>query len=118
VRGESLMKKLILIGLGVFLLGGCGTNESELDEKKTHEAVSKRALEQKVIKEGEYSEEDIQLVKACEAVENGKSEFKGDYIVSWKTKDDKYNRDFIMKDYKISYGTNNYKSNSDQCVNY
>ncbi|MGD6793833.1 hypothetical protein [Metabacillus indicus] len=112
------MKKLIVIGLGVFLLGGCGTNEAELDEKKIHEAVSKRALEQKVIKDGNYSTEDIELVKACEAIENGKSEFKGDYIVSWKTKDDKYNRDFIMKDYQISYGTNNFKTNSDRCVKY
>lgn len=118
MRGESLMKKMILIGLGVFLLGGCGTNESELDEKKTHEVVSKRALEQKVIKEGKYSEEDIQLVKACEAIENGKSEFKGDYIVSWKTKDDKYNRTFLLKDYKASNGDTNFKETNDKCIDF
>lgn len=112
------MKKLTLITLGMLLLGGCGSDDAALDEKKTHEAVSKRALEQKVIQDGDYSAEDIQLVKACEAIENGKTEFNGEYIVSWKTKDDKYNREFMIKDYKVSYGTNNYKANSDKCIEY
>jgi hypothetical protein len=118
MRGESHMKKLIMIGLGMLLLEGCGANDSKLDEKKTHEAVSQRALEQKVIKDGGYSAEDIQLVKACEAIENGKSEFKGDYIVSWKTKDDEYNRTFLLKDYKASNGDTNFKETGDKCIDF
>jgi uncharacterized protein YcfL len=112
------MKKIIILTIGIFVLGGCGANDSKLDKEKTQDAVSKSALEQKVIKEGNYKAEDIQLVKACQAVENGKTEFDGNYIVSWKTKDDKYNRDFILKDYKVSYGTNNYKADSEKCIDY
>lgn len=112
------MKRFLIISLGLLLLTGCGENKSELDEKKTHEAVSKRALEQKVIKEGGYSAKDIQLVKACEAIENGKSEFQGNYIVSWKTKDEKYNRTFLLKDYKATNGDTNFNETDDQCINF
>ncbi|MCQ6266336.1 hypothetical protein M1K46_11775 [Fictibacillus sp. WQ 8-8] len=112
------MKKLIMISWGILLLAGCGSNDSELDKEKTQNAVSMRALEQKVIKDGGYTSKDIKLVKACEAIENGKSEFKGNYIVSWKTKDDKYERALVMKNYKTFYGTNNFKINSDQCIDY
>jgi hypothetical protein len=112
------MKKIILLTIGIFVLGGCGANDTKLDKEKTQDAVSKRALEQKVIKDGNYKEEDIQLVKACEAVENGKTEFDGDYIVSWKTKDDKYNRTFLLKDYKATNGDVNYQEIKDKCIEY
>jgi uncharacterized protein YcfL len=112
------MKKLTLIALGMLLLGGCGSDDAALDEKKTHEAISKRALEQKVIQDGDYSAEDIQLVKACEAIENGQTESNGEYIVSWKTKDDKYNRTFLLKDYKATNGDTNFKENKDKCIEF
>ncbi|MDN4072909.1 hypothetical protein [Fictibacillus terranigra] len=112
------MKNIAFIGWGLLLLAGCGSNEPDLDKEKTQNAIASRALEQKVIEEGGYTSKDIKLVKACEAIENGKSEFKGNYIVSWKTTDDKYNRTFLLKDYKVSNGDINFKEDPDRCIEY
>ncbi|MFC0187629.1 hypothetical protein ACFFJY_04975 [Fictibacillus aquaticus] len=112
------MNKKIIFTFGILFLTACGKNEEGLDEKKTHDAVAKRALEQKVIKDGGYKANDIQLVKACEAIENGETEFKGNYIVSWKTKDDKYDRTFLLKDYKATNGDTNFKETKDKCLDF
>jgi hypothetical protein len=115
----AMKKTIIAVSSTLLLLAGCGGNKLDLDEEKVKNAVSKQALEQKVIEEGNYKKNDIEVVKVCEAVKKSEKDygFQGDYIVKWQTNDGKYQRDFMMNDYKISYGTNNFEEISDQCIN-
>jgi uncharacterized protein YcfL len=112
------MKKVIIaLSSILLLLVGCGGNQLDLDEEKVSSVVADRALQQKVIKEGDYKEQDIDVVKVCEAIKEGKVdyEFQGEYIIYWETKDGNYQRTFLMKDYEISHGDVNYEP-TDSCI--
>lgn len=101
------------------LLTACGGNKLDLDLEKVQNAVAQEAVGQKVIEEGGYKEEDIDIVKACEAVEVGKEDsgFDGQYIVNWKTSDDAYNRDFSMNsNYEVGYSTSRLDPIEDRCI--
>ncbi|WP_349407938.1 hypothetical protein [Pseudalkalibacillus sp. SCS-8] len=116
------MKKTILLFISTILLvlGGCGGNEFDHDEEKVKDAVANRALQQKVIEEGNYKKEEIEVLKVCEATEKGNEEkgFDGNYIVHWQTADGEYQRKFMMKEYEINYGTNNYEEIKDSCTTF
>jgi uncharacterized protein YcfL len=116
----TMKKTVIVICSTLLFVAGCGGNKLDLDEEKVRNVVAERALQQKVIKEGNYKKSDIEIVKVCEAINKRKKEFgfQGDYIVYWQTKDGKYQRDFMMNDYKIEYGTNNYEEVQDRCINF
>ncbi|MGP4080103.1 hypothetical protein ACTWQL_09320 [Pseudalkalibacillus sp. R45] len=115
------MKRSVLLFIStiLFVLGGCGGNEFDLDEEKVNSAVADRALKQKVIKEGNYKKEDIKVMEVCEAVEEGSpnNEFQGEYIVYWETNDSKYQRTFLMKDYKVDNGDVNFEP-TDKCISF
>ena len=114
------MKRYVLSLSVSILLAGCGSKEESLDKDKAFDAVASKALDQKVIEDGGYKKEDISVVKACKAVKNGKEDygFKGDYIVYWETNDSKYQRKFVMKDYKVGYGTSNFTELDEDCIQF
>lgn len=113
-----MKKTLIILPALLLTLAGCGGNKLGIDEEKAQKAVIKEALEQKVIQEGNYKSSDIELVKVCEAVEKGKEDYgyDGNYITYWQTKDKKYQRTFLLKDYKALYGDVNFKAIDDRCI--
>jgi hypothetical protein len=111
------MKKTVIVTFSTLLfMAGCGGNKLDLDEEKVWNVVAERALQQKVIEEGNYKKSDIEIVKVCEAVKEGKEDYgsQGEYIVFWQTKDSKYQRTFLMKDYEVSHGDVNYNP-TDNC---
>lgn len=114
-----MMKKMIVLLFFLFLLVGCGNKEKklDLDMDKVKDLVIDKALEQKVIQEGDYKREDIHPIKVCEAIEFGNEKFDGDYIIFWQTSDDLYKRDFTMKNYELDYGVR-YEEVQDRCIDF
>ncbi|WP_163531449.1 hypothetical protein [Halobacillus ihumii] len=113
------MKKIISLSVMAVLLTACGGNKLELDLEKVQNAVAEEALKKKSIEEGDYTKEDIEVVKVCESVEldETKDDFKGQYIVDWKTNDDKYELDFSMNsDYEVGYSSSRLKPIEDRCI--
>lgn len=112
------MKKAVFVLCLVICLAvaGCGGKEGALDTKQVHEAVAEGALKEKDIQDGQYTKDDIQVLKACKAIKKGKEQFgfDGYYLVYWQTKDKKYQRSFVLKDNQVSYGTNIYNP-TDEC---
>lgn len=115
-----MMKKMIVLLVFLFLLVGCGNKENklDLDMDKVKDLVIDKALEQKVIQEGDYKREDIHPIKVCEAIEFGNEKFDGNYLVYWKTEDDLYKRNFLMENYEVSYGTQRFEDISDRCIDF
>jgi uncharacterized protein YcfL len=114
----AMKKTIIAVSSTLLLLAGCGGDKLDLDEEKVKNAVSKQALEQKVIEDENYKESDIEIYKVCKTVENDKKDlgFQDIYRVYWKTSDGKHNDKFILEDYKAKYGNNNYSDMKDSCV--
>jgi len=116
------MKKYVLSLSVLILLAGCGSKEESksLDKDKAFDAVASKALDQKVIEDGGYKKEDISVIQACKAVKTGKEDygFKGNYIVYWETNDSKYQRKFVMKNYKVDYGTSNFTELDEDCIKF
>ncbi|MYL43897.1 hypothetical protein [Virgibacillus salexigens] len=114
------MKKIsIVLGVSILLLSACGGNKLDLDEEKVQSATAEEAAGQKVIEENNYKEEDIQVLKVCEAVKQGEEDygFNGEYIVYWQTNDGEYKRDFSMtSDYEIGYGSQRLEEIEDRCI--
>jgi hypothetical protein len=110
------MKRLLAgIFVGALVVSGCGsgTNPFGLDEERLQKGVEERALQNAKVKEGEYTEEDIELVSVCAAVKNGNSAFghQGDYVVFWQTVDSEVQRyaHFHEDDYAVEHGADLYE---------
>ena len=117
------MKRIfIVLVLAVFMLSACGGgNKLDLDEEKVQNATAAGAINEKIIKDNNYEEKDIEVVKVCEAVEEGEEDFgfDGEYLVYWQTNDGEYKREFVMtSDYDIGYGTQRLKDIEDRCISF
>jgi len=112
----------IVIMSAVFMLSACGGgNKLDLDEEKVKSATAAEAAGQKVIKENNYEEKDIEVVEVCEAVEEGEEDFgfDGEYIIYWQTEDGEYKRDFSMtSEYEIGYGSQSLEEIEDRCITF
>ncbi|ADC52379.1 hypothetical protein BpOF4_21919 (plasmid) [Alkalihalophilus pseudofirmus OF4] len=107
---KRLLTTLLLAGV---VLTGCGGNPLGLDEERLQEGVVERAMTYADVKEGDYIEQDIELVKVCAAVPRGKQEYghQGDYVVFWQTKDTEVqdHNHFNESDYIVEFGANSYE---------
>ncbi|MFC0560782.1 hypothetical protein [Halalkalibacter alkalisediminis] len=110
------MKRL---AVSIFILGvtltACGGNGSPLglDAERIQEGVTERAMNIAAVKNGDYEEEDIEVVRICAAVPRDKEAFghQGDYVVFWQTTDGQiqhHNR-LNEADYVVEYGANSYE---------
>lgn len=120
MKGMLAMKKNLLVIVSLLVLAGCGGNEFGLDEEKVNNAISNAALEQKVIEDGGYEGEDIEVYKVCKVIENGKEDlgFQDIYRAYWKTSDEKHSDKYILEDYTAGYGNNNYSDMEDSCIDW
>jgi uncharacterized protein YcfL len=114
----TMKKTIIVIFSTLLFMTGCGGNKLDLDKEKVRNVVAERALQQKVIKEGNYEKNDIEIYKVCKTVDKDNKDlgFQGVYRVYWKTSDGEYNDAFILEDYKAKYGNNNYSDIEDSCI--
>ena len=117
------MKKiLIVIVLAVFMLSACGGgNKLDLDEEKVQSATAEEFLKKKSVAEANYEKEDIEIVKVCEAVEEGEEDigFDGEYLVYSQTKDGEYKLDFSMtSEYELGYGSQSLEEIEDRCITF
>ncbi|WP_461611865.1 hypothetical protein [Cytobacillus kochii] len=109
------MKRLTasILSLGL-ILTACGGSNSPLglDGEKIQKGVNEMAMKFAEVKDGNYEEKDIELVKLCGVVPNGKKEFghQGDYVVLWQTKDGKVQEEnrFNESDYVVEFGADRY----------
>ncbi len=105
------------------MLAGCG-NSIGLDKEKAKTLIIEEALSQKVIEEGGYKKEDIEVLKACKAIEEGeeKSSFNDQYLIYWQTSDGEYKRDLMLdaKENKVYYGTSRHHklNEEDACTEF
>lgn len=121
VKEEKAMKKraMVMGGILVVLLTACGGNKLDLDLEKVQEMTAKEALNKKSIERDDYEEENIEIVKVCEAVKVGEEDygFDGQYLVYWQTDDGEFKNDFVMQgDYDIGYGTQRLVEIEDRCL--
>jgi len=117
MRFNNLLK-IIASSITILVLSACGGNELGLDEEKVENATKARAIKQNELKEKDYKEADIEVVKVCEAVRIGEEEygFDGEYLIFWQTTDGDYKRQFVMEDdYEVGYGTQRLEPIEDRC---
>jgi IMP cyclohydrolase len=120
------MKRL---AVSIFILGvtltACGGNGSPLglDAERIQEGVTERAMNIAAVKNGDYEEEDIEVVRICAAVPRGKEAFghQGDYVVFWQTSDgqNQYEHRMNEEDYKVGGTVNRFEPYEDiGCYDY
>lgn len=117
-------KGSILIAFtGIMLLAGCGGNSLGLDDERLLQATKDRAMSYADIKEGDYTEDDIELMRVCPAVREDEQDFDhaGDYLIFWQTTDDNNRNIDLMNesDYEVGSGANRYMIQDEgDCIDY
>ncbi|MFV8830120.1 hypothetical protein [Alkalihalobacterium sp. APHAB7] len=105
---KRLITTLLLAGV---VLTGCGGNPLGLDEERLQEGVVERAMKAAAVKNGDYTEDDIEVVEVCAAVRVGEEAFghEGYYGVTWQTADGE-NRfeDRMDENYEVGGALNGY----------
>lgn len=118
------MRRLIGISLvSVMALSACGESLEGVDEERMLEATQAHAMDNARVQDGGYTEEDIEIVRACPAIQGGKEEFghQGDYLIYWQTTDAEHQLGHRMNtsDYEVGGSVRMYAPTSEEdCVDY